>query len=360
MRDDHTDITFRPLRREDLPQLHRWFHAPHARRWFGEKGSPEEVAEEYVPVIAGEVPIRAFVVSFDGREVGLVEWVRAGDFPDLQRTYEIDAPDTANCDVLIGEADAAHRGRGPAMIEAFLSRIVFADPRITGCVIDPVPDNTIAIRAYEKVGFRFLRALPEDGEGNALYLMDLRREALGRGDDASQGFYIRPGRGEELDVARAIDEDACTLYADVGITIDVTSDEAFFGREIREWTEALREGRLLFACTPAGEPVGFASLGYVEGAPHLEQLSVRRKWMQRGMGRALVERAKRWAVRAGELWLTTYDHLPWNKAFYERAGFVVVPEDACGARMRAILAEERRVIPAPEHRVAMRFRHRSR
>jgi GNAT superfamily N-acetyltransferase len=357
MSDRHAAFDFRPLTRDDFPQLLRWFTAPHARRWFGERGTPEFLDAEYVPVVDGAVPIAAYVARYEGRDVGLFEWSRAGDHPEMQHTYEIDDPDAANCDVLLGEADVAHRGLGPAMIEAFLARVVFADPRITSMVIDPVPDNTIAIRAYEKVGFRFARAVPDDGEGNALYLMELRREDLGRYDPRDEPFSIRPARAGELDLARAIDEDACTLYEEAGLTIDVTSDPVFFGREIREWTEAIEAGRLLFACAPGGEPVGFASLGFVDGAPHLEQLSVRRAWMQRGLGRALVERAKRWSVRAGELWLSTYGHLPWNRPFYERAGFEVVDEAACGPRMRAILADERRVIPAPEHRVAMRYRH---
>jgi hypothetical protein len=60
-----------------------------------------------------------------------------------------------------------------------------------------------------------------------------------------------------------------------------------------------------------------------------------------------------WA--AGEaLWLTTYAHVPWNRAFYERFGFAVVPESSCGGDILEILTEQRRWLPAPEQRVAMR------
>jgi RimJ/RimL family protein N-acetyltransferase len=355
MRDATAAFTFRPLEHRDISMIHGWFHAPHARRWYGERGTLDEVREAYGAAIERRSPVAAWVARLDARDVGLVSWERFGDSPEMQRAYAIDDADRANCDVLLGEPDMAHRGLGASMITAFLGEIVFADPRITGCVIDPEVDNTIAIRAYEKVGFRFVRALADDGEGHAVYLMDLAREDLGR--TAPAAFFIRPGRLAELDLARGIDDDACTLYAEAGVPIDTTSDDPFFAREIREWTEALDAGRLLFACAPSGEPVGFASLGFVEGAPHLEQLSVRRAWMQRGLGRALVERAIRWSVGAGELWLTTYDHLPWNRPFYERMGFERVDELRCGPRMRAILADERRVIPAPEHRVAMCYCH---
>jgi len=47
--------------------------------------------------------------------------------------------------------------------------------------------------------------------------------------------------------------------------------------------------------------------------------------MRRGVGSALLTAAEN-SVRAGgarALWLTTYDHLPSNRPFYERAGYVL-------------------------------------
>lgn len=347
---------FRPLAVEDLPLLHRWFNAPHARRSFGD--SLEEIEAEYLPQIAGRSPGRSFIVVLDGRAVGHVEWERMGDTPEFQRTYEVDDPDTANCDVILGEPDVAHRGLGAGMIRAFLERIVFKDARIRACVIDPMTDNAIAIRAYEKAGFRFLRALPEDGEGSSVYLMELRREDLARPPRRDEVF-LRPAREGELPIAVAIDDDACLLYEEAGIVIDPEVRPSFFEREAEAWGRSLREGNLLFACAPGGEPVGFVALGLVDGRPHLQQVSVLRAWARRGIGRSLVERAQRWSVRAGELWLTTYDHLPYNGPFYERMGFARSPEPACGPELRAILDEERLALPAPEHRIAMCHRHRA-
>jgi RimJ/RimL family protein N-acetyltransferase len=40
------------------------------------------------------------------------------------------------------------------MIRAFLRAVVFAEPDVTACAIDPVVGNTRAIAAYRKVGFR--------------------------------------------------------------------------------------------------------------------------------------------------------------------------------------------------------------
>ncbi len=350
-------LTFRPLTHDDLALVQRWLDAPHARLWLGGGATLDELTVEYGPVIAGEVPQRAHVALLAGRPVGLFEHERFGDTPDFQRLYEVDDPDAANCDVLVGEPELAHRGLGPEMIRAFLARVVFADPRITACVIDPVPDNAIAIRAYEKVGFRFVRALPDDGEGNGLYLMELRRDELHR-PAAPEGFYLRPAREEEVAVARAIDDDACTLYPEAGIVLTPEVIAVLDPREIQQWREAARRGRLLFACAPDGEPVGFVALGIVDGKPYVEQVSVRRAWMRRGVGRALLTRAMRWSVRDGELWLATWRHVAWNGPFYARLGFVEVPEARWGPAQKDIVDFERRVLPAPEARVVMRYTHR--
>ena len=66
----------------------------------------------------------------------------------------------------------------------------------------------------------------------------------------------------------------------------------------------------------------------------------------------MVARAIEWA--AGQpLWLTTYAHLPWNRAFYERLGFGAVAETACSPGIVALLDEQRHWLPAPSERIAM-------
>lgn len=348
------DLDFRPLTREDIPLLNVWFNAPHARRWFGD--TPEEVDEEYLPMADGVGPVRGFIVTLGGRPVGLFSWERFGDSPDFQRLYGVSDPDAANCDVILGEADVARQGFGPRAIRAFVERVIFADARITTCIIDPHSENFIAIRAYEKAGFRFVRSVFEDGDGASVDLLELRRDELARPISPGE-FFIRPAREGELEVAAEIDDDACALYAEAGIVVDTTRDAWFFVQEGEHWRASLDAGQMLFACNREGEPVGFAAFGKVDGAPHLHQLSVRRGWMKRGIGRALLARVIRWSVRPGALTLTTYDHLAWNRPFYESAGFACVGEAECGPELRAIVRDERRALPLPERRVVMRYQH---
>ena len=71
----------------------------------------------------------------------------------------------------------------------------------------------------------------------------------------------------------------------------------------------------------------------------------------------LVERAIRWSAPAGELWLTTYDRVPWNRPWYERLGFTAVSDESAGPELREVLRAERDALPAIHARLAMVFRH---
>lgn len=352
-----TAFGFRPLAARNLPMIHGWFRAPHARRWYEGDCTLDEVREEYLPRIEGVARVAPFVATYAGRDVGLVEWCRLGDHPDVQALYRVADPETANCDVILGDEALAHRGLGATMIREFLAAVVFADARVTSCVIDPETDNAIAIRAYEKAGFSFVRAVADDGEGHSVYLLELTREDFARGLAPPPAITVRPARPGELAVAESIDDDACALYAEAGRPLDLHADTALARAERASWSRAVDAGRLLFACAD-GVPVGFAALGEIDGAGWLEQLSVRRAWMRRGVGRALLTRAKRWSVGMGALWLTTWDDIAWNAPWYAREGFVATPEGACGEGIRAVLGLERDGLPRGDARVAMVYRHR--
>jgi GNAT superfamily N-acetyltransferase len=352
-----SSFAFRSLAASDLPTVHRWLHAPHAVKWFGGERSLQDFSSEYLAYIDGSVPVHAFVVVYQARDIGMVTWERFGDFPELQQLYAVDDPDSANCDVLIGDSAAVHRGLGAELIRTFLAQKVFADPRITSCVIDPFIDNAIAIRAYEKAGFQFLRIAPDDGDGRPLWLMELRREQMS-GPPAEPGpFYLRPARDSEKPLAIGIDDDAAAVFNDIGISFNFPPEHPFVRAELERWDEALRESRMIMACSKAGAAVGFCALGYVDERPCLHQISVRRAWARQGIGRLLVERAQRWSLARGELWLTTYDHIPWNAPWYGRLGFAKADPAECGPELEAMLELERSALPFPEHRIAMRYRH---
>jgi GNAT superfamily N-acetyltransferase len=167
---------------------------------------------------------------------------------------------------------------------------------------------------------------------------------------------LRPARVDEVAAAIALDDAACALYETAGVHVALPQDHLFALAERARWTTAAAAGRLFFALDDAGEPIGFSALDVLDGAAYLDQVSVHPRAGRRGIGRGLVEHAIAWAASVGDgtLWLTTYANLPWNRPFYESAGFVVVPESECGPAIRHHLAEQRAVLPAPEQRIAMR------
>jgi GNAT superfamily N-acetyltransferase len=169
----------------------------------------------------------------------------------------------------------------------------------------------------------------------------------------SDDIGIRRASPTEIDEMVAIDVDACTLYVEAGLDADLGPQHPYSVAERECWTRCAREGNAFVAGRPGAQPVGLLVMDRIDGAPYLEQLSVRRSAMQRGLGRRLLQRAIAWA-RGELLWLTTYGHIAWNRPFYERHGFVIVPESECPPGMVAILEDQRRALPAPEERIAMR------
>ncbi|HET9960094.1 MAG TPA: GNAT family N-acetyltransferase [Polyangiaceae bacterium] len=178
-----------------------------------------------------------------------------------------------------------------------------------------------------------------------------------------------------LALAHAIDESASELFEECGLHVDFDASHPFARAEDARFRASLEAGNLWFALPDEGAPVeaalGFIALGCVDAQPFVYQLSVRREAMRRGVGRTLLEAALTTARRlhAGSsqpatvavtqpasvygLWLTTWAHLPWNQAYYERFGFRVIGDQHYGRELRDLIEEEQRWLPAPEQRRVM-------
>ena len=62
------------------------------------------------------------------------------------------------------------------MIQRVLGDVVFSGRETTLCIIDPDPNNKVAIRAYEKAGFRYLKTIEPPEHIEPAYLMTMHRE----------------------------------------------------------------------------------------------------------------------------------------------------------------------------------------
>jgi len=165
-------------------------------------------------------------------------------------------------------------------------------------------------------------------------------------------FQLRPARASELRAIVGIDEAASELYALAGLVVALGDDHPFVLAEVERWGRAIERGLAQVAVDAQDQLLGFMTLGFVDGAPYLDQLAVHPRAMRRGIGAALLRQAVLWSGPR-DLWLTTYAHLSWNRPFYERHGFALVPEDRCGPELGRILESQRAALPDPEQRIAM-------
>lgn len=165
---------------------------------------------------------------------------------------------------------------------------------------------------------------------------------------------VRLATPDEIDALVQIDTEAASLFAEVGIALTLPEDHPYAHEERECWLRATRASRTYVAEVAGDRYAAFMVLDVVDGAPHLEQLSVRPAHMRRGLGRRLLEQAIAHSRAGGSLSLTTYAHVPWNRPFYERAGFRVVPETEHGPELREMLRLQRGALPDPDQRVAMK------
>src|SRR5262249_46822205 len=142
---------------------------------------------------------------------------------------------------------------------------------------------------------------------------------------------IRMGSTRDIDGLVEIDSDASVLFERAGLRLDFPAEHEVAMAERGRWLRCLSAGTLLIAVDAFGKHVGFAAVGMLDREPYLDQLSVRVSAMGRGIGTELLRASVRMAAEAGgrSLWLTTYGHLSWNRPYYERHGFVLVPPEQC-------------------------------
>lgn len=162
---------------------------------------------------------------------------------------------------------------------------------------------------------------------------------------------IRSGRREDFSLLQDLERDAAERFAALPDLPDIPDDVT----PIEELEEALGAG-LIWVAEVGGRVAGYAYAAPLDGALHLEEVSVSREFGRRGIGRRLVneviEKAKDGGYSA--VTLTTFRDVPWNAPFYAGLGFRVLEEEEFGEGLReALEAEERRGLPT-RLRVAMR------
>ncbi len=180
MKVDEDRIFFRRLAETDLPLIHRWLNSPEVAKWYHEGGQEhpnldlEYVVSKWTPRIHGAEAVKCYVFLYDEKPIGHIQCALNDDQPDYKEAFGFE-DNTAGIDVFIGEDDYIHRGMGSFIIAKFLRDVVFVVYDVAICTIDPEPENRIAIRAYEKAGFRHIRTVWNPIDSVSAYLMTISR-----------------------------------------------------------------------------------------------------------------------------------------------------------------------------------------
>lgn len=151
---------------------------------------------------------------------------------------------------------------------------------------------------------------------------------------------IRAALPDELAVLIEIERAAGASFRSLGMDA-VADDDPGSVAHLAPYAE---EGRVFVAVCETDLPVGYLLLDLVDGAAHIEQVSVHPDYARRGIGRALIEMAEVWARERGlpALTLTSYVEVPWNGPYYERLGFHYLAWDEETQGLRSIRDHERR------------------
>ena len=164
-------------------------------------------------------------------------------------------------------------------------------------------------------------------------------------------YEIRAARPVDLPKLSAIELAAARLlvgFAPESVLVETTPHA--------DLDSACREGTLWVAVAD-DEAIGFAHVKRVEiGSAHLDELDVHPAHGRRGVGRRLVGAVCDWAAVNGlqAVTLSTFRDPPWNRPFYARLGFEVVPDDELSRALSAIVADESRRGLDLSRRVVMR------
>ena len=152
-------FAFRRLTREDFGLLGSWLAAPHVREWWNHDPSPKAIEEDFGDAIDGAEAGEDWIVEFDGKPVGLVQYCRFTDYPDymaeMKDVYPV-GDGAASIDYLLGDVELIGKGVGSAMIESFVSFAWGHDPAATYLVVPVNSANQRSWRALLRAGFQLV------------------------------------------------------------------------------------------------------------------------------------------------------------------------------------------------------------
>ncbi|MFD4365929.1 GNAT family N-acetyltransferase [Rhodococcus sp. NPDC058521] len=151
---------------------------------------------------------------------------------------------------------------------------------------------------------------------------------------------IRLAKPTDLPLLQQIEVAAGTPFRDIGMSA-IADDPPPSLAELSEYLDA---DHIWVATDGNDDPVAYALMEVVDGAAHIEQVSVHPKHSRRGLGAHLIDEIDAWAAghHLPALTLTTFADVPWNAPYYERLGFHRLADDDVTPRLARIREDEAR------------------
>ncbi len=156
-------ITFDVLTENHFSLLLKWLETLHVKTWWDSQleWTPELIQKKYEPYLNGSNLMKAYIFSVESKPIGYIQYYNKHDFP-REHDYAMELPEScAAIDWYIGEPEFIGRGIGPRALELFLDTLVF--PNFDTVFVDPDTANASAIRAYEKIDFKTISEMDDDG-----------------------------------------------------------------------------------------------------------------------------------------------------------------------------------------------------
>jgi GNAT superfamily N-acetyltransferase len=149
---------------------------------------------------------------------------------------------------------------------------------------------------------------------------------------------IRPMAMPDVPVLQEIERAAGETFRPLGM--DVVADDDPFSAD--ELLAHHRTGLAWVVDDGAGTPVAYLVAEEIDGALHVEQVSVHPGAGRQGLGRRLIDHAEEAGRRRGRpaLTLTTFAEVPWNGPYYRRLGFRVLTEQELTPGLVAVRRHE--------------------
>ena len=173
-------ISFQNLQKEDLKLLLKWLNNDFVKQWYYKNGKNnenyiyEDIEKKYLPRVLKQDPTNSFLIIFENEKIGYIQWYLLKDYPEYNK-YVDGGNDSAGIDLFIGEEAFIHKGLGSKIIKKFIKENIFCNNWINRCIIGPEPKNIVAIKAYNKAGFKYIKTVQIPNEEEPEYIMELKK-----------------------------------------------------------------------------------------------------------------------------------------------------------------------------------------